>query len=158
MMPTQLATIRAMRWWDIEWVHAIEELAFPQTAWSVEMFWSELAGVPETRCYFVAEGNEEVVGYAGLMTVGSDADIQTIAVSPAARRLGLGQRLLVELLSEAERRGCTRAFLEVAADNQGAQELYERNGFEIAARRRDYYAPGLDAVLMVRAIAKELGE
>jgi ribosomal-protein-alanine N-acetyltransferase len=147
-----------MRWWDIEPVYAIEQLVFPQTAWSVEMFWSELAGVPETRCYLVAESDEEVLGYAGLMAVGSDADVQTIAVSPATQRSGLGRRLLAQLLDEAGRRGCTRAFLEVAADNQPAQQLYEQTGFAVTARRRDYYAPGLDAVLMMRTISKEPGE
>jgi len=145
-------TIRAMRWWDIEGVHAIETVAFPRTAWTLEMFWSELSGVPETRWYVVAEDEEEIVGYAGLMTVGADADVQTLAVARAAQGTGLGQRLLDELLDEAARRGCTRIFLEVAANNDVAQRLYQRNGFEVAARRSDYYAPGLDAVMMRRSL------
>ncbi len=145
-------TIRAMRWWDIEGVHAIETVAFPRTAWTVEMFWSELAGVPETRWYAVAQDGDEIVGYTGLMAVGPDADVQTLAVAPAARHSGLGQRLLDELLDEAARRGCSRIFLEVAADNEAAQRLYQRSGFEVTARRGDYYAPGLDAVMMRRSL------
>ena len=149
-------TIRAMRWWDIAGVHAIETNAFPRTAWTVEMFWSELAGVPETRWYLVAEDGDEIIGYAGLMAVGPDADIQTLAVAPAARHSGVGQRLLDELIDEAARRGCTRIFLEVAADNEAAQRLYQRNGFEVTARRSDYYAPGLDAVMMRRSLIQSV--
>ena len=124
-------TIRAMRWWDIAGVHAVETNAFPRTAWTVEMFWSELAGVPETRWYVVAEDEDGIVGYVGLMAAGPDADIQTLAVATAARHTGLGQRLLDELIDEAARRECTRVFLEVAADNDAAQRLYQRNGFEV---------------------------
>ena len=139
-----------MRWWDIEHVHSIEQQAFPRTAWTVEMFWSELAGVPDTRTYFVAEDESEVVGYAGLMAVGPDADVQTLAVSPGSQGSGLGQRLLTELVAEATRRRCTRMFLEVEAANDVARRLYKRNAFTVTARRSDYYAPGLDAVVMRR--------
>ena len=149
-------TLRAMRWWDIEGVHAIEVAAFPHTAWTVEMFWSELAGVPESRWYVVAEDRDEIIGYSGLMAVGADADVQTLAIAPVAQGRGLGQRLLEALIDEASVRGCTRVFLEVAADNETAQRLYQRNDFQVTARRRDYYAPGLDAVMMRRRLAQSV--
>ena len=44
---------------------AMETSLFPD-AWSVETFWSELAGVPETRHYVVAEVEGALVGYGGL--------------------------------------------------------------------------------------------
>jgi len=141
-----------MRWWDVAAVHEIESRVFPNSAWSLELFWSELAGVPETRCYVVAEDHGTIVGYAGLMAVAPDADVQTIAVAAPSQRQGVGQLLLSELLGEAERRGSTRIFLEVAADNSSAQQLYTRNGFEVASRRRNYYAPGRDAVVMQRSL------
>ena len=130
-------TVRPMRWWDIATVHAIEELAFPNTAWSVETFWAELAGVPATRHYLVAERGTRVVGYAGLMAVGSDA-----------RRQGVGTMLLDALLDEASRRGCSRVTLEVAASGEDARRLYVGRGFESIARRTGYYGPGADAVVM----------
>ena len=34
------------------------------------------------------------------------------------------------------------------ADNAAALRLYERRGFEALSRRRDYYAPGIDALVM----------
>ncbi len=46
--------LRRMRWWDIPGVILLEHAAFPEDAWSVGMFWSELAEAA-TRYYLVAE-------------------------------------------------------------------------------------------------------
>jgi ribosomal-protein-alanine N-acetyltransferase len=74
-------------------------------------------------------------------------------VIPAARRLGIGARLLAMLLDEARRRGAVEAFLEVRVDNVGAQKLYERARFVRVGVRRGYYDGGrMDAVVMRRAI------
>ena len=140
-----------MRWWDIEPAHTVERELF-RDAWSQETFWSELAGVPETRYYVVAEGGAAIVGYAGLAVVGHQADIQTVAVAPAAQGTGLGGRLLDDLLAEARRRDAGEVLLEVRADNEPAQALYAGRGFERIAVRRGYYPPdGADAhVLRLR--------
>lgn len=137
-----------MRWPDLPTVHAIEMAAFPESAWSVESFWGELAGVPDTRWYVVALVDGAVAGYAGLMAVGPQADVQTIAVGADHRRGGVGARLLAELVVEARRRGCTSVLLEVRADNAAAVALYQSHGFEQISRRTGYYGPGRDALVM----------
>ena len=43
-----------------------------------------------------------------------------------------------------------RILLEVRDDNLAAQKLYARHGFRSMGRRRGYYGPGLDAVVMER--------
>lgn len=151
MTPTDVK-VREMRWPDIDQTHRIEVRAFPQTAWSVETFWSELAGVPATRHYVVAETSSNVVGYAGLMAVGADADVQTLAVAPEFLRRGVGGRLLHALVDEAQRRACSRITLEVAATSEPAQQLYLHHGFEVIARRSGYYGPGADALIMRRRL------
>ena len=104
--------------------------------------------------YLVAKphGEDSVVGYAGLRAARIDAlqgDIQTLAVSPAYRRGGLGRSLLRALLAEAYQRGARDVFLEVLADNEGALALYESEGFELIDRRVGYYQPdGVDALVM----------
>ena len=140
--------LRPMRWWDIDTVHDIEERAFAETAWSSETFWSELAGVPQTRQYVVAVDGEQIVGYAGLMAVGPEADVQTLAVASEYQRQGVGAQLLESLIDEAKRRGCSHITLEVAATSEPAQRLYLRRGFEVVARRSGYYGPGVDALIM----------
>ena len=156
-MTTQVThepALRRMRWWDIEAVHALEVALFPDP-WSVETFWSELAHVPESRHYLVAErgsseGAAEVVGYAGLVVRGNQADVQTLAVAADAQGHGLGRRLLDALLDEARRRDATEVLLEVRAENAAAQALYRGAGFERIAIRRGYYQPGGTDALVLR--------
>ena len=47
--------------------------------------------------------------------------------------------------------------LEVRADNEAAQRLYQRRGFTEIGRRRGYYQPsGADAVVMKRKRVRAL--
>ena len=62
--------LRPMRWWDVADVMPLERALFPADPWTGAGFWSELAGVPGTRTYLVAEADGELVGYAGLFFAG----------------------------------------------------------------------------------------
>jgi ribosomal-protein-alanine N-acetyltransferase len=130
-----------MRWWDLPAVHAIECDVFPDP-WSQETFWSELAHVPESRHYLVAEADGAIAGYAGLLATRQGADVQTLAVARQHRRHGVARQLLDALLTEARRRGSPEVLLEVRAENEAAQALYARVGFERIGVRRGYYRPG----------------
>jgi len=154
------ATLRPLRWWDIEPVRRIEEDLFPDDPWSLEMFWSELAEVPHSRFYVVADVDGEIAGYAGLMTQAGTTPgsvegwVQNIAVARTHQGEGLGKTLLEALLDEALRRNCAEIWLEVRTDNDSAQRLYTRYGFEAAGIRRGYYQPGNhDALIMRKAMA-----
>ncbi len=135
--------IRAMKWWDIEAVAAIDTEVFGATAWPVEAFWGELA---RDDRYYVVEG-DPVRGYAGLWLSPPDADVQTIAVSQVAQGGGLGAALLTEVLDHARTHGCRRVHLEVKAGNP-AQRMYERFGFRVVRVRPRYYPDFSDAVVM----------
>lgn len=167
--------LRRLRWWDLPGVVRLERELFGGTAWSEATFWSELAH-PESRWYVLAEpagargsavthegharplGNAGPLGYAGLMVQGAQADVQTLAVAPAAQGRGVGAILLRALMQEAEARGATGMLLEVRADNAPAVALYRRHGFERIAVRRAYYQPGgVDAwVMRCRPLAEAL--
>lgn len=150
--PSSATRLRPMRWWDIEIAARAEADLFGPTAWSAATLWSELAGVPDRRYYVAAEVAGDVVGYAGIAFTGADADVQTVAVLPEARGVGIGMMLLTDLEAEAVARGCTRILLEVRSDNAAALGLYERAGFAPDGMRRDYYGTGVDAVLMSRRL------
>lgn len=153
-------TLRPFRWWDIETVRRMEQDLFPEDPWSVEMFWSELADVPHSRYYVIAEQDGVIAGYAGFMAQPGSAPgtfegwVQNIAVARAHQGRGLGAVLLEALLAEAIRRSCVEVWLEVRTDNDPAQRLYTRHGFEPAGIRRGYYQPGNhDALIMRKALA-----
>ncbi len=137
-----------MRWWDIESIHEIEVDLFRIDPWSVGQFWNELAGVPDTHDLFVAESFDALVGYAGLATAGDTSDVQVIAVAREAHGSGIGRRLLDLLLDKARERGSRTVMLDARAENAAAISLYESAGFVVIHRRVNYYAPGVDAVVM----------
>ena len=144
-----IAELRPMTEADLPAVMVLERALYPDDAWTEGMLRDELAEQPATRFYLVAEESGQVVGYAGLCSVGDEADVQTIGVRADREGRGIGSALLTALLDEAVVRGCVVVYLEVRADNERAQKLYERFGFEPIGIRRKYYQPsGVDAVVM----------
>lgn len=136
---------------DLAEIMRIETATFASDAWSEAAMAGELES--EHTYYLVAERNDsgEVEGYAGLLAPSGagQGDIQTIAVAESARRGGLGRALMLHLMGEARQRRAREVFLEVRADNPGAQRLYERLGFELIGVRPRYYQPdGVDAIVM----------
>ena len=106
------ATLRRMRWWDIESVTRLERELFAEDSWTDTMFWSELAE-RDTRWYVVAVDDDDVVGYAGLCVYApGEAYVQTIGVTTRKQRHGLGTALLGALLAEAGQRGARQVDLE----------------------------------------------
>ena len=137
---------------DLDAIDRLESSTFTEDAWSRSTMRSELAS--KHTYYLVAvdpDTPDELAGYAGLLAPkgSGDADIQTIAVAPFARRHGLGRMLMLALMAEALARGASYVFLEVRADNPNARTLYESLGFEQIAVRANYYQPaGVDAHIM----------
>ena len=146
--------LREMRRADMPAIMALERELFPEDAWTPEMFRAEFAQPPSRRLYLVAEAGHALIGYAGMMfTGGSQADVVTLAVTPARWGEGIGTALLVALVDEAEKRGYEEVLLEVREDNPRARRLYLRHGFDEVGIRRGYYQPsGVDAVVMRKVL------
>jgi [ribosomal protein S18]-alanine N-acetyltransferase len=145
--------LRPMRLTDLPAVLALEEDLFAPDTWTAAMYRDELSRT-DTRTYLVAEDEERIVGYAGLIAYDDEAHVSTIAVAADRQGEGIGSRLLDALLEEADRRS-PAVILEVRADNELAQGLYRRRGFTVIGRRRGYYQPsGADAVVMRRELVR----
>jgi ribosomal-protein-alanine N-acetyltransferase len=95
-------------------------------------------------------------GFILIRVVVDEAEILTLAVSPAVRRQGLGRRLVEAGAEQAAGLGAVSLFLEVAADNAGALALYRAAGFAPAGRRSGYYpragAQAVDALVLKRPL------
>ena len=79
----------------------------------------------------------------------------------AARRQGLGSRLVAACIDKAGAADAHRLHLEVGAANAAARALYVRAGFIEAGRRPGYYSGAAggferreDAVIMARDAAR----
>jgi ribosomal-protein-alanine N-acetyltransferase len=130
---------------DADIMAAIHQAAFGAEGWDAAFF-ARLVSLPPVFG-FVAEH-----GLILAQAIAGEAEILTLGVAPESRRQGVARRLLDAAISESERRGAARMFLEVAADNIAARALYWRAGFAEAGRRRDYYGPGADAILLTRVL------
>ena len=81
------------------------------------------------------------VGVAMLGVRGARGWVGGMGVVPAARRTGVGLRLMRALLDEARTAGVRELFLEVLEQNTEARALYERLGFQ-ALRRLEVWTYG----------------
>ncbi len=80
--------------------------------------------------------------------VADEAEVLTLAVAPAARRLGVATGLLRAAGAYVASQGGAAIFLEVATPNSSARKLYAREGFVEVGRRRRYYQDRSDALVL----------
>jgi ribosomal-protein-alanine N-acetyltransferase len=96
------------------------------------------------------DGASRPLGYVVAMVAGPEAEIADLAVSPVARRRGIGRALIDRALSELAGIGVEAVFLEVRESNRAARALYESLAFQAIGRRRGYYRQPLEDALLLR--------
>jgi len=134
---------------DAPVVAALDQAVFGGNAWSEDAWRQEIRAVSAAdRRYFVFRASGAILGYAGILRAGSDADVLTVAVVDDARRQGIGRQLVEELLGVAREWRCQAIYLEVEHANAAAIAMYESLGFRATGTRRHYYGPGRHAVTM----------
>ena len=121
---------------------AIHGAADPPNAWNAEIFTLQigLAG---------AFGLLDPAGAYILARVAADeAEVLSLATSPAVQRQGRAAWLLHAARQRAAEAGATTLVLEVATRNAAAQALYAAAGLVQVGRRTRYYADGDDALIL----------
>lgn len=137
---------------DVPEVLSIERTA-SSSPWTAGLFLHELK-VPFSRMRVAraADGSRVIAGYVCWWAVSDEVHILNLAVHPERRRTGVGRALVQLVVDDARRQGARTISLEVRPDNGAAQALYRRFDFVPCGLRRDYYARGQDAVIMMRAM------
>jgi ribosomal protein S18 acetylase RimI-like enzyme len=103
----------------------------------------------------VAEALGRVAGYVlygpVAATVGS-FDLYWIAVDPAAQGTGVGQRLMEHVEEEARKRDGRMICLETSSQGgySRTRSFYEKAGYALESRIRDFYKPGDDRLTYVK--------
>jgi len=142
----QLVRIEQMRREDIPRIMEIEKQCF-STPWHESAYLTEL--VNRSAYYAVGWVDDKIVGYSGMWVIIDEAHITTIGVDPTYRGKKIGEQIFIAMLEEAQRRGASRATLEVRYSNEVAQSLYRKYGFTPVAIRRGYYSDNNeDAIVM----------
>lgn len=131
---------------DLVSIVKLERESFEIDPWTINQLKSEYQA--KDRYYIVAEIDGQIVGYAGVTKRGESGDVLTIAVSPDARRKGIGRELLRRLIDWSRTNSCEVMMLEVRVGNLEAMPLYNSFGFVEISRRKNYYGPSRDAIVM----------
>jgi ribosomal-protein-alanine N-acetyltransferase len=135
---------------DVPEVVKIERLSF-STPWSEASFYSEIYN--KYSIVRVAELNGIIAGYICARHIADECHLLNMAVRPDYRRHGIAAMLLKDVIEDLRESGCRFFFLEVRESNYAARRFYEKCGFKIIGRRKNYYAyPNENAVIMMREI------
>ncbi|HIK79689.1 MAG TPA: ribosomal-protein-alanine N-acetyltransferase [Porticoccaceae bacterium] len=132
---------------DMEAVVAIEALN-SKSPWSENQFeqciqWTQVMVLENT-----------VVGFAVVVEVVDQAELQNISLHPDHVGVGLGSELLDTVIERLPAQ-INQVYLEVRVSNFSAIRLYSKAGFAEIGQRRGYYATEYgreDALLMNRSL------
>ena len=116
--------------------------------WSYNILKNELLNDKTT--YIVAKENNQIVGFAGIMTCLDEATLNNIVVKKSCRGRGIGGELLdtiIELCADLNMKTLT---LEVDSSNIPAISLYKKFGFQNLGIRKKYYNHTSDAIIMTK--------
>ena len=140
---------------DVPVLVSLERTLFTLDPWTVGQFKEEIAELGKTRQYVIALNDGSIIGYAGIMVVaaGVPADLLTIAVLPDFRGQGIAQAMLAELENWAKSKGAKEVILEVDTKNESAIRLYNFARYEQISTRANYYALGVDALIMRKELS-----
>ena len=125
---------------DLDEVAAIELEAYP-FPWTRVNFVDSLDSGYTGLCLRDTLGR--LLAYSMLMPVIDEVHLLNLCVAPVRQRQGLGAGLLAASICAARVSGFASMLLEVRVSNLPAIALYERFGFSMIGRRKNYYpAPG----------------
>ena len=158
-------TVEAARVEDIDAIVALERATEFAPRWGREIY-AEIVQSGERdapaeglqRCLVAAESEDgRVIGFA----VGSvhpalpdSAVLESVAVTPAARRAGVGRALCEAVVAWCRDQGAAEVGLEVRRQSTGAIALYRSLGFAEVGMRPGYYSDPADDAVGMR---KDLG-
>ncbi len=149
-----LMRLRRMRFEDLPSVLSIEakNYNFP---WSEGIF-NDCLNATNYSCWVCTE-IDAIVGYSIVSMAVGEAHIMNICVDPEIQKLGVGSKLLENMIEIALKNSET-IMLEVRPTNIAAISLYEKRGFNKIGIRKDYYpsADGgkEDAVMLALDLVK----
>jgi ribosomal-protein-alanine N-acetyltransferase len=147
-------TIQPLKKQQLEQVLSLDQVCFGGI-WTKGAYEREIASPNSLLLTLVqenAESEQQLIGIGCFWAIVEEAHITLLGIHPDYRGKGLGELLLCHLLDAARTWPLERATLEVRVSNTAAIALYQKLGFQIAGRRKDYYpVPPEDAFILWRS-------
>jgi [ribosomal protein S18]-alanine N-acetyltransferase len=149
------AKLRPGRLRDLDALLALEQAVFNTDILSRRSFRRFLTSRSAT--VIVAEADGKLAGYVLVLYPPRSklARLYSIAVAPHIGRRGVGPLLLAAAEQEAWRRGRRSLRLEVHEHNSRAIARYEKSGYRLFGRHRDYYDDRGDALRFEKSLGME---
>ncbi|MBS6194329.1 MAG: ribosomal protein S18-alanine N-acetyltransferase [Clostridiales bacterium] len=145
-----MVEIREMQLDDLEQVMVIENENFSRP-WTETGFFSFL--IRQDTLFLVAEEEEKILGYCGVVMVQDEGDITNVAVANERQNQGIGKKLVEELIRRTEEAGVRQLYLEVRASNERAIHVYEKMGFVRNGLRKNYYEDPVEDGLLMKHVS-----
>ncbi len=144
--------LRLFRPADLNRILEIEENSFSSEAFSEETFLRLFKRFPDF--FFVAELDDEIVGYMTTCNLGHKGHVASIAIAPAFRNKGIGSVLANFTFEKLKAKGAKYVELEVRVTNQEALDFWKRLGFSRFGISRRFYGDGEDALRMKKKLER----
>lgn len=125
-----------------------KEVYSGQTPWNTFSFKTELAK-RQNSLYLVVYHESDLVAFIGARFYPRETHITNIAVTPEFQGKGIATYLMELMIDRARKNDSEGVSLEVRIDNEVAQGLYSRLGFESTFIRKNYYQDNTDAINMM---------
>lgn len=133
---------------DLSAIAEIENTCFSDP-WSLDAFKDELE--KPYGISFVVRMLGKPVGYVFADDICDTVTISNIAVDAAMRRRNIGDRLMTKMTEYCRNRHSDSLTLEVRISNTAAINLYNKHGFELLGKRKNFYSkPTEDAYIMTK--------
>ncbi|AAQ00151.1 MULTISPECIES: GNAT family N-acetyltransferase [Prochlorococcus] len=111
--------------------------------------WEKELTDPNRICLGIVKGTDLLALATGWLIM-SDLNITFLAVDPLYQRLGLGIRVLSELINKAKKSGMKIATIDAKETNIAAKALYKKMDFEEVRCRYNLYKDGNNAIIYQR--------
>jgi [ribosomal protein S18]-alanine N-acetyltransferase len=102
-----------------------------------------------------SDHNSAILGFIVAESSRQFGHIISIDVLPAARRAGIGSKLLAIAEDRLRSTGCRAVMLETAVDNTAALSFYKRLQYDVIKAVPRYYSNGTDALLLQKELAPD---
>jgi ribosomal protein S18 acetylase RimI-like enzyme len=122
--------------------------------------WLELGEHSGYLTYVLESAGDEGSAVLGYVSFGptplteSTYDLYWIAVDKSKHRGGVGKRLLKFAEDEVTRRGGKLLLIETSSQETygGTIQFYEKTGYDLVGKIKDYYKPGDDKLIYVKRL------
>ncbi len=134
---------------DLDDILEIEKDSSPNP-WKRSFFEAEFSGKFSNILVLKDSIKSKTAGFIVFRTIGDITEINNIAVRVSKRRAGIAAALISHLIDIALKDKASVIFLEVRSENRPAIKLYEKAGFCLSGRRKDYYSHPKDDALIYK--------